>query len=433
MVYRTIFDILMYCFEACVFLYYANAFFERKYKKSVVLFFSFFAYMFLFAVYGFGYTLINAIVWPLINAMLLLLLYNSKILTVCFHAFIMAVMMISSEWIVISLTSTLFEWDFNAFKDNLYIYILQAVLHKFLYCFLCLIISKSLGKSRNKSKSMPFFWGMMIMPVASLGMLVLLHSITLTQQLSNGVQIGASIMSLLLLFANLIVFAIYEYGLTTASELYELKTIQQQEDIDKTYLEVLEKNNDNMNSFIHDTKNHFENILGLTDEAPVKEYVNGVRNDLIAVSSVPLTKNKMLDVIISKYRLICETKHINFKVDAKTANLRFMKTNDMATVLNNLLDNSVEAAAKCKDPVIKLKMHSVNKAFQVLQITNSCCEEPLIKNGQLITQKEHKKLHGFGMKNVQRVIELYNGKMEFEYNAATEVFEVVIIFPVKSE
>ena len=61
----------------------------------------------------------------------------------------------------------------------------------------------------------------------------------------------------------------------------------------------------------------------------------------------------MLDLIISKYLRLCESKNIAFSVDVKTANLHYIADTDLSALLNNLLDNAVEAAEKSGERICK--------------------------------------------------------------------------------
>ena len=144
-----------------------------------------------------------------------------------------------------------------------------------------------------------------------------------------------------LLFANILVFAIYEYSLKSTKELYELKTISYQEEQDKKYYEILEQTNKEMHLFSHDIKNHLIQIRNLEDINAIQDYVDKLYPNIEHFSRIGISKNKMLDLIISKYSRLCESKNIQFDIDVKTANLSYIDDVDLSTLMNNILDNAI--------------------------------------------------------------------------------------------
>ena len=51
---------------------------------------------------------------------------------------------------------------------------------------------------------------------------------------------------------------------------------------------------------------------------------------------------------------------------------------------------------------------------------------PRIKDGELFTSKKDKKLHGYGLKSVKRIIKEYDGF--FSFSVEEDVFKVKISF-----
>ena len=79
----------------------------------------------------------------------------------------------------------------------------------------------------------------------------------------------------------------------------------------------------------------------------------------------------MLDVIISKYATECEIKNISFSFDVCVTNLKYVKSNDLVTILSNALDNAIEAAEKSSSKTINIATDHIN-TYDVVTITNSC-------------------------------------------------------------
>ncbi len=87
----------------------------------------------------------------------------------------------------------------------------------------------------------------------------------------------------------------------------------------------------------------------------------------------------------------------------------FIEDKDLVIILTNLLDNAIESSMKSEKKSIEFSLYTLNGSYVVLKVINSCDEAPLVRKGQLITQKDNQEIHGYGVKNIQRVVKRYNG------------------------
>ena len=260
----------------------------------------------------------------------------------------------------------------------------------------------------------------MIMPISSLFALFVFRYISSENLLSNKANILCSIASLFLLISNVVVFFIYEHSIRNATELYELKAIKQKEEIERQYLDILEQNNKNLKIFTHDIKNHLEQIGNLTDSEEISTYISKLYGTINQYNNVVFSGNKTLDIIINKYNTLCANKNIKITFNVKTANLIDIDNTDLSTILNNALDNAVEAAEKSINP------------FEIIKIQNSCDKTPIIENKKLLTSKSEKSLHGFGIESIERTVNHYGGVFDWLYDNKDKIFETTIAIP-KSE
>ena len=61
-----------------------------------------------------------------------------------------------------------------------------------------------------------------------------------------------------------------------------------------------------------------------------------------------------------------------------------------------------------------------------IEITNSMSRPPMIKNGEMLTMKGNKTIHGYGMKSIERMVDKYGGVMSVE--TETDMFKINIAF-----
>lgn len=99
--------------------------------------------------------------------------------------------------------------------------------------------------------------------------------------------------------------------------------------------------------------------------------------------------------------------------------------NDMCTILSNLLDNAIEAAADTEQKgCICLTMRRINY-FLLIKVINPCREDLKSSGGFPKTTKENKSLHGWGLRSVRDTVEKYSGTMDC--TAENGVFTVKIM------
>lgn len=310
---KIIIDIFMYLFEFILFWHYSNILFNPKKNKKIRFIIMFLNSVVLGVIYQLNVTYLNVILMFITYTLILLYLYNISFKTAIFHSLIFMVVMLASEIFIMAICSILFN-DFNALESNNSIYLFSAITSKLIYFTLMLIILKLFAQKENAEQANKFFWLLFIMPLTSIMVLLCFRYITYQMELTHFMSVLWVVSCFGLLFANILVFAIYEYSLKSTKELYELKTMQHQEEQDKKYFEIIEQSNKDMRVFSHDIKNHLMQIRNLDSLDEVHKYVDKLYPNVEKFTYTGISKNKMLDLIISKYSKLCESKKIKFDV-----------------------------------------------------------------------------------------------------------------------
>lgn len=428
---KIIIDIFMYLFEFMLFWNYSNTLFEPKKNTKIRFFFMLLNTLVLCTIYQFNITYLNVILMFITYSILLFSLYNISFKTATFHSLIFMVVMLASEIFIMVICSMLFN-DFNALENNISVYLFSAITSKLIYFAIIMAILKTFAQKESAEQTNKFFWLLFVMPLTSIMVLLCFRYITYQMKLTHFLSVLWAISCLGLLFANILVFVIYEYSLKSTKELYELKTISYQEEQDKKYYEILEQTNKEMHLFSHDIKNHLTQIRNLEDINAVNQYIDKLYPTIEKFSYTGISKNKMLDLIISKYATLCESKKIKFDVDVKTSNLSYIDDVDLSTLMNNLLDNAVEAAKNSKNAFVQLNVFSKNNIYDGLIIKNSCFLPPVTDNKELKTRKSDKTHHGLGIKSINKIVKKYGAVYDWKYDNQQKVFETEIIFMKKN-
>lgn len=427
---KIITDIFMYLFEFLLFWYYSDSLFDAKKDTSKRVSLMLLNTVFLGVIYQLNITYINTILMFVTYVLLLLYLYNISLKTAVFHSLIFTVVMFASEILVMAISSVLYK-GFNAFESSPSAYLVIVPTSKLIYFSLMIIILKLFAQKENTESNNKYFWLLFIMPLTSIMVLICFRYIAYQMLLTQNMSILWTISCIGLMFANVLVFIIYEYSLKNTKELYELKKIQDREEQDKRYFEIIEQSNKDMRIFSHDIKNHLTQIRNLENIEAVQSYIDSIYPNIEKFSFTGISKNKMLDLIISKYVTLCEKKNIKFSVDVKTANLAYVSDSDLSTLMNNLLDNAVEAAERADERFIQVYIFSKGSMHDGLVIKNSCAISPKAENGELKTTKQNRKTHGVGTKSIRKTLKKYDAVYGWKYDENLKVFETDIAFPQK--
>lgn len=183
----------------------------------------------------------------------------------------------------------------------------------------------------------------------------------------------------------------------------------------------------------HDMGNHFSMIQSYLADGKVEEartYLNRLGKDRAAYSVERFTGIEAVDYILSQKAELARQQNIETSIHAEYPKDCKIDPVDLCTILTNLLDNAMEACRKLPEASAKILSVTIRRInqFIIIQIANSCIEEPVISKGNFKTSKTDKRHHGWGMKNVRLAVEKYHGTMEHEYNKNMFTVSIMLFY-----
>ena len=188
------------------------------------------------------------------------------------------------------------------------------------------------------------------------------------------------------------------------------------------------KDEERIRSIYHDMKNHLlvlESSQG-TDET--RKMAQQLRAQIADYENYIHTGNSFLDIIIRDKAEKARQKHIDFSALIDFSGVDFIEPLDISTLFGNGIDNAIEASEKLpeKQRVIVVKAGRVLDFVSIL-IENNCSDK-VHTDGH--TTKADKFLHGFGISNMKKVAEKYEGSCTT--TQADGKFTLKILLPVPS-
>lgn len=407
----------IFLIEVLISVFYFETKFEKRVSNKYLYIVLLCTYIVLYSARLLNLSWVNLIAFFICNFFLLYRCYNTNISSCIFHTFMLLILMTITESIVMFASSTLFDVDLLACLDNSTNLIFQSTISKTLYLFTVYLISKfSTKELHNENNSISLF--LFILPVTSI---ILMYSIlySLSKYDIEQTYLSLIVTGIVLLFiSNIIVFWVYEFSLKTNKRNMELEIEQQRETATNEYYELLRKQNENTKIVIHDIKRHLSTIKSLDKEnnSPISEYIDSIIDDFGIDKPINYCNNPLVNVITNRYRTICEQSNIKFNIDIRNAKIDFMKEIDITALLDNMLENALEAAIKSEDKFIDFTITTKQDLFLSITITNSVSEKITIKHNRIISSKKPSESHGIGIKSIRRVVKKHNGEFFINFN-----------------
>lgn len=425
---KIIIDISMYLFEAVLFFFYCQTAFTNKYDRKINMTLIIVAYGILLGIYQFGNAYVNAACNIVFCILIIYFLYDVSILESFIHSFLFYVFLIASEYITIPIISILFKNGFDDFKDNDYSYILVVFISKLCHLICCILVLQVYRYIKHRD-TLKGFSLMLFIPVSNIVILELIFSATIELHYKPKMYYVWAISGILMMVSSFLVFFNRNYIISQSNKINELTIENQKKELDEQFFAVLEKSNDDMQILAHDFKNHLAQLNSFTNIEDVNKYINKIYPGVDRFASTGISDNKTLDLIVNKYYSLCELKGISFEIDVKTANLIQIDSVDLSALLNNLLDNAIEAAEKSDNGYIFFKVFKDTEYYDKIVILNSCFEEPKTNSKILISSKRDTLFHGVGLKSVNKIVKKYKGIYNWEYDNEKQEFITTISIP----
>ncbi len=177
-----------------------------------------------------------------------------------------------------------------------------------------------------------------------------------------------------------------------------------------------------MRGLRHDMRSHIanisllvKNVAGSVNEE-LESYIGKMEETVSKLDFTYQTGNPITDIIIHQKWQEAEKKQIQFKVDFAYPPNLLIDIYDIAVILNNALENAIEACRKTEGNK-QIKLHSyVKGSLFFIEVENDFSEDIIIEkeSGLPVSSKESGKLHGIGISNIQRCAKKYKGDIDIE-------------------
>ncbi len=226
----------------------------------------------------------------------------------------------------------------------------------------------------------------------------------------------------------IVCISLYDKFLVLVAENTRHKIQSELDRMEKEYSNQIESNLTELHAIRHDIKNHLIIIDGYATQQnyeKIRAYIQKINGSF---QSSPLfdTPSPTVSALLNEKYHIAKNKVLDCRIQT---DFPYIHIDDFSiiTILGNLFDNAITAAAKCESGWIHVDI-SQSDSYLEIAMENNHTEKILEQNGDFISTKGDKNLlHGIGLKNVRQAIDTLNGQISISHTA--ETFHVDILVP----
>ncbi len=120
---------------------------------------------------------------------------------------------------------------------------------------------------------------------------------------------------------------------------------------------------------------------------------------------------------------------VNIKSSLTEENEIDIDKEDICRVLNNIINNAIEACKQCDKKYINLYINILNNCI-VIKSENPFSGEIKKEDGKILTIKKDKAKHGYGLKSIKNIAEKYGGFMNVNYINNVFTIEVQMLIKI---
>lgn len=272
-------------------------------------------------------------------------------------------------------------------------------------------------------------WCLLIMPIASVIILLCFACLEFPDKMILQFLVCGG--SFLLYFANAVIFVILAHFTVAMNQakMAELSLLKQ--DLDKVNFDNMEKLNAAYRRYMHDIHHYFYQIRNLAMEGEnqsIMEMIDQVEGQIKAEADKRIyVGNRILNSIF----VVCGQKAkeygVALSVEAEAnIDMTFIRDVDIISMFGNILDNAIEAAAKCEEGKreVQVRLFMGSRHILYFEVRNTWNGVLKREDQRLLSTKKDTGNHGLGVEIIKELACKYGG--DFEMTEKDEWFVTVL-------
>ena len=349
-------------------------------------------------------------------------IFEGKIITKIFISIIGICSNYRVDYRMLLVMSSALHYDFNTIFYEVGTFITYTLLSKSIFFTATYFFSRLSGRIKKISNLKTQNYAVMVI-LSFVNLVTLLMVFNIEYQYYTN-----SYMSYVLAFGVMTVNIALLYLMEKAENDRQLKLeniiLRQKAESETVNLQTFKTMYDEQRKLAHDFNNHLatiKNLIRSPDE--LEEYMDRLIKQGVSPYTVS-TNNTIVDAVLSRKLSLARQKDISVSFDISDLADIKIENMDIVTIFSNALDNAIEACEGMKEKFIRIKVQD-DEYQTLISIVNSSPERNIPSSMLPASTKENSSLHGWGLRNINSVVNKYNGIFFTEYSNNT--FQLTII------
>lgn len=331
---------------------------------------------------------------------------------------IMAVLMASIlltiiDAIVVYIWCALLRTSMDVLAQHKYAFLSAGIVSKFSALFVAWLLYRFFSKTTEKQLQIRWLALTLLFPTISY---FFLFVIVLNSRNESDMSLRGLVITLAIAIAN--AGTMYMITLIEKSEKASQRValLNQQMDIQTENILNLEQSYRSQRAVSHEFTHHMNTISSLLEKQQYEiasQYIRNLQEKQPSRVFVVNSHHPIVDAILNQKYQVAKEHGIDMQIRVSDLLELSIPTEKVVVILSNLLDNAIEACERYSgEKAIRLSMILADKL--TLSIRNTT--EPVqIANGFPITTKSDKLNHGYGLQNVERLLDDLNAEYAWTY------------------
>ncbi len=218
---------------------------------------------------------------------------------------------------------------------------------------------------------------------------------------------------ILLPMANILMFHTIHKLFFISEKNREQQLAEQQAALQQRYYQHLEEIDLGHRRYAHDLKNCMASIGALAAAGGSGEIIallGDMEVELDTLTGRHYTANPVLNALLWEKEALAKRCGVQMAMEAEAAEWAGIPGRDLIVMAGNLLDNAIEAAKRCPAGHVCVTLYA-EEHFLVMEVENTCEEQPSPSGKNLLSTKPDAANHGFGLSNVRDRAKKYGGTL----------------------
>lgn len=421
-----IFECVTAIFETFIVYQYLGIFFKRKCNRKKL--------MSGYAVFSVGLMILSVFQSsPLVSLIfcaagilaLSVVLYDSNLLPKFFFGAMFCIMVLISEMACVAVISLLGEIDLSTAMEFGLPRVLSIVIAKLIQVIIVKIVGIAAKSWKNKSVTVEIKRVLPLLLCQVFSIALAHHVFTIGVEVYESFSITVFMSMTGIIYMNIIVFWYFD-SIRIALDLQRRnETAEMKLELQKQYYALLEEQQKETDLLHHDIRKHIMLVKALQENGHTSvsdDYVTDLEDHIGSMSYIIQTPQPIISALLTEENRKANNLGIVLNLKVKLSSEIEINPTDLCVLIGNTFDNAIEACAILPPESVKRIDAEIIQKEGLLLISVINPYDPNVKKPSDSNSK-----HGYGLKNVRKVIAKYGGNIDIEQGA--EVFSVRIILP----